>query len=459
MDRVTRYLDAVPLPLLIAGAIVAAAVFIFLPNRWRLPLALIVMPVWMTLGRLPGLGMVQAVAKPSGVVAYGFVLIAAILTPGSRRRLPGIVWLYPVMALIGLVYLPTLTDALFAAVLQFQLFVLMLAAIFTVRTVVDEASLMRVVTPLTIGISIALMIPLSALLLHPSEAFAAGLGRFQPYGANQNQIGVVFVLAMPLALYAAFRHRSPLLKAGFAGIAAVAVGLGLITASRSVLIVMAMVAFPLGFPLLRRPVLVAIVGVMGLVVVGYLISRPDEVAYNRLETLQTGRVEVAIEYLKLIAQRPLFGLMGTSGMSALSDDSIGLHPHNAYIEMLYLGGLSYFLPMMTVVLYSGWCAVRVYFARKRFAMDPVLVALLCAFLVGMYAHGFVNSAILYPTYTWSWWHVTLAMLMIGLAHDLRVAQAAERDAEMARQNTDEYGDDAGDEPVSWDEDHDYHAAS
>jgi hypothetical protein len=422
MDRLSSYLTVVPLPVLIAIALAAGAAFVMVPNRWRLPLALIALPSWMTLGQLPELPSVQAIAKATGVIAYGCVMIAAILTPGPKRRIPGIVWLYPAMAIVGLIYLPTLTDGLFAMVLQIQFFVLSLAAIFTARTIVDEASLLRVVMPLSVGAAIAMVIPASALVLNPGEAFAGGLGRFRPYGANQNQVGVVFVLAMPLALYAAYRCRPLVIKAGFVAVAAAAVGLGLITASRSVVFVMAIASAPLGVLLLRRPALAAIVACVGLAVVGYLVSQPEEIDYERLQTLETGRVEIGIEYLRKIAERPVFGLMGSSGMSALSDESIGHHPHNVYLEMLYVGGLSYFVPLMTVMGYGGLCAVRVYFRRRSFEIDPVLVATLCAFLVGMYAHGFVNGAILYPTYTWSWWHVTLSAIMIALAHDLSAAK-------------------------------------
>ena len=448
MDRIFLYLQAVPWPVLVAGAVVAMSIFIFVPSRWRLPLALVLMPIWMTLGRLPDLGMVQAVAKMSGVMAYVFVFAAAILDPGPKRRLPGVVWIYPIMALVGMVYLPTVTDALFMMVVQFQLFVLTLAAIATVRTVVDEASLMRIIIPLTVGVSGALMIPLSALVFNPSEAFAAGLGRFQPYGANQNQIGVLFVLAMPLSLYLGLRFKSVILKVAFVGVTAAAIGMSIITASRSVLIVILMASVPLGMPILRRPIFMGIVGVIGIAVVGYLLSQPSEVNYSRLETLETGRVQIAIEYMGLIAERPIVGLMASNGMSALSSESIGLHPHNVYIEMLYIGGISYFLPMMIPILYSAICAIRVYLGRKDFAIDPILISMLCAFLIGMYAHGFVNGAILYPTYTWAWWHVTVSVLMIALAGDLRQAASA---AEVAETYDEEYPESYGDTGEGWEE--------
>jgi hypothetical protein len=377
------------------------------------------MPPWLLLGLLPEIPTAQALAKTTSVLAYALVFISAILTPGPKRRVPPIVWLYPAVAVLGFIYLPSTVDRTVAMVLQFQFLVLTFAAIFTVRTIVDEESLMRVLVPLAIGAAIALGIPLSALLLNPAEAFAGGWGRFRPYGGNPETFGPVYVLAMPLTLYFAFRTKSPILKSGFAAACATAFGLGLISATRSVLIVMAIASIPMWLPLMRRPGLVLIVACLGAVIVGYLVSQPEEVSYERLTTLETGRVEIAVAYLDIIADRPLFGLLGTSGESAFAAGSIATHPHNVYIERLYIGGLTYFFPFAVLIAYSSWCILRVYFARRRYDIDPVLTATLCTFLLGVYAHGFVDGVIMYPTHSWAWWHVTLAVLVASLASDLR----------------------------------------
>ena len=419
MDRLQRYLEIVPLPLLALVAITVLMASLVVPAAWRLGGSLIVMVVWLVVGRMPELGTVQVVAKSTGFVAFLLVTVAAWFDPGPKRTLPGIAWLYLATGLLSFIYIITVSDFMLALVLRIQWCFLILAALTVARTIVDEASLLRLVHSLTLGLAIAVLVPFTDLLLHPAEAFRAGIGRFFPYGANANQIGVVFCMAAPLSLFAAIRTRYSFLKPFWFGICLLAVGMGLLTASRSIMIVMAGATLPVALHLTRRPMLTVTGGIVACAVLYVVFSLGGEASLARLGSLDTSRPQIAMEYFSIIAERPIFGLLETMGESFLHPESARQHPHNAYIEILYFGGLSYGVPMALLVASTMLATYRVWRMRKFLGLDVVLVNMLVAFMAFIYAHGMVNGSIYYPTYAWSFFHVLLSILFLTLASDLR----------------------------------------
>ena len=434
MDRVQQYLDVVPLTVLIMLPLLAAGLFLIVPGRWRLSLALILMVAWLVLGRLSEIGVIAQVAKATGVVGLGLVAFAAWLDPGPRRRLPALGWLYLVMGLLAFIYILTVRDRTLAMVIHVQWLVLVIAALTVARTLTDEASVVQVVRSLAIGFFIGTFVALSDLVLHPSEAFRAGLGRFFPYGANANQIGIVFAVSVPLALYFAIRTRNILIRLAFLGVCGVAVGLGLLTASRSTVAVMIGTSLPLVLALTRRPVLVVIGAATLLAVLSWVMGLGEEVKLERLRSLETGRLQTAVEYIGYIAERPIFGLLGTEGQSFLEEDLTRGHPHNAYIEVLYFGGLSYSIPLFILVGMSLRAAFVVWRRRRWFGADPLLISMLAGLMVMVYAQGFINGSIYYPTYAWEFLHVVLSLFFLGLAGDLKSGQVNVLTAEAAEED-------------------------
>ena len=80
--------------------------------------------------------------------------------------------------------------------------ILVVAVLSVSRTIVDEASLQRVIRAITFGLAVALLLPLSALVLHPTVSFHwAGVGRLSPYGPHANHIAGLSPLAAPLPRY------------------------------------------------------------------------------------------------------------------------------------------------------------------------------------------------------------------------------------------------------------------
>ncbi|MCH8152868.1 MAG: O-antigen ligase family protein [Planctomycetes bacterium] len=421
MSTVERYLQIIPLPVLMIAPVGALLAFLLIPGRYRMLAALSLTVAWLPLSEYEGLGIIQALAKTTGFAVYMLLAVTAWMNPGPRRRLPLMAWLYPAVALLGFLYIWTVTDRPLAFVISVQWLTLVIAALAVSQTIVDRASLLRVGGAITVGLAIALALPLSDLVLHPGTAFGAR-GRFSPYGMNANHVGVVFGLAAPLALYAAIRARPIIWKALLVGVAVAAVGMGVLTASRSTVWFMAGSALPLALAMTGRPMMTLSGAIILAVGVNWALGEAGEVPLERLSTVETRRVEIAEDFLGVIAQRPWFGLLGTEGESfrrAETEFIASRNPHNAYLHILYFGGISYALPVFTLAAFTGWCAFRTWKGRRLVAADPLLINMLVAIMVMTYAHGFVNQSMYYPTSPLAFPHVLLSAIFMGLAMDLK----------------------------------------
>lgn len=416
MERIDRYMDVVPLPVLLFLPVLGVIAMLLTPSRARLPLSLALMVLWLALGRLPGLGMVHAVCKTGGIAAFGIVALAAFMTPRPHAPVARIAWLYPIISVFSILFVITTVDRTVALVTRAQWFMLMIAVIGVVRTVTDEASLLRILRWMAIGSAIAMLVIFAALALNPLTAFRAGIGRFEPWGANANQIGVDFSLAAPLMLYFSLRATNTLSRSVWLGFFGLAAGLALLTASRSILITVIAPAIPMLWSMRKRPFFVisaAVVG--GAVFVALIADAVGSANVQRLTSLETGRVEIFQEYWKIVGQRPLVGLLGTQGESFAADPSVGAHPHNAYLEMLYVGGIAYLLPFLLLMIATTLATFRVWTKRFSLGVDPLLVSTLACFMAIIYAHGFVNGTINYPTYSWAFLHVLVSVLFLSWA--------------------------------------------
>ncbi|MEM8756850.1 MAG: O-antigen ligase family protein [Planctomycetota bacterium] len=421
MNRIEQYLQVIPLPVLVLGVLGAPLVFVLIPSRLRMPALLVFMVVWLTIGRLVGLGPLAAAAKATGLALYAAVGVAALMDPGPKRPVPAAAFIYPVMGVISVAFILTVVDLALALVLRAQWIALVFAAIAVARTVVDSASLMRVLWALVIGMALATAIPLIPLFLNPANAFRAGLGRFEPYGAVSNQIGVLFSMTIVFGFCMMQITRNMLFKLFLGGAAGAAFGMGLLTGSRSTMLTAVVPLIPQIRGLSKRPLVLVMIGLVGVLLIPFVLSKAEDTAFQRFDSLETTRVQIFFQYLQgSIAERPLLGLTGSSGQSFLADEEADSHAHNAYLDLAYQGGIVYLIPMLAVLAYSSYCAFYTWrYRRHVHGIDPLLVSVLVVQLGMMYAHGFVNGAIYYPTYTWAFLHVFLSVLFMGLAHDIK----------------------------------------
>lgn len=412
-----QYTDVVPLPVLALAPVLAGLVFLLCPAKLRLPLALIILPPFLLVGRLPLLGAPALAAKALGFAMLLSVAAAAILAPGPKRRLSPITYAYVPLAVVTPAFLITTEEPLFPLLRAVQWICMVIAVLAVARTVVDSASLMRVLKYLAIGFVIDTPILLSALL--GGSWTYSGHSRFEPYGASSLQVGMVFTTAVGFTLYLALRDKKVLFKIVWAGTAAAAAGMALLSGSRSVMITIAGVCAPLGLYMLRKPVLaVPMIGIL-LVGVAVVVSRVDANAFHRYRSLETARGEQAVEYIReSIAQRPLTGLLGTRGLKAETDDELGFHAHNAYLKMAYTGGLVLAVPYIVLALLSMYAAFYVWRHRALMDVDPLLISLLTAFMFMIYAQGMVNHMIYLGTAMWGFVHLLFSTLFLTWAGEL-----------------------------------------
>ena len=412
-----QYTDVIPLPVLMMAPVLAGLVFLLCPARLRLPAALIILPPFLLVGRLPLLGAPALGAKALGFAMLLAVAAAAWLSPGPKRRLSFFAYLYVPLALVGPIFIMTTEDNLFPMLRAVQWICMVIAALAVAQTIVDAASLIRVLKYLAIGFIIDTPILLSALVTG-SWTFS-GHSRFEPYGASSLQIGMVFTMAVGLSLYFAIRDRNVLFKLVWAGTAAAGTGMALLSGSRSVVITTAGVCVPLGLWMLRKPVLaIPMIGVM-LVGVAVVLSRVDANPFERYRSLETARGAQAVEYIReSIAQRPLTGLLGTRGLQAETDEELGYHAHNAYLKQAYTGGLLLATPYLVLALLSMYSAVYVWRHRALLDVDPLLISTLAAFMFMVYAQGMVNHMIYLGTAMWGFLHLLLSTMFLTWASEL-----------------------------------------
>jgi hypothetical protein len=412
-DKVSLYWSATSGGLLVAISLGAVMAFVATPRRFRLALALILLANWLTLGLMTDLGAIQIAAKITAIVPYILVAVAAALHPGQRMKLPQLIWLYPVVAVAGFIYVLPVFDLPHALITRLQWLAAVVAALLVARTLTNHAAFSYLSTSLTVALAIALLIPLSDLIINPSDSFIRGLGRFAPYGANPNQIGVAFSLAATLSAFSVMQTRSFLLRGILATVVAAAVGMALLTASRSVVYVTVLPMMAISLRFVRRPIYMILVLIIALPIVLYIIRISEEAEFSRLLSFETTRVDQFFKYIDIIKERPIFGLMFSDGAYSRPELSLGYHPHNAYLELLYLGGISYALPMLFLLVTSIVCAVRNWVAVRRFPLEAPFVRLSIIVLLLMYAHGFINGAIYYPTPLWGFVHVVFAAFNIA----------------------------------------------
>ncbi len=427
MDKVEAYLKVVPLPLIALGAIAFFGILIIIPRRFRIQITVGFMTMWMMVNKLTGLGMVAYFSKTTAAVACIGVGFAAMLDSEPRRRIPVLAWLYVVAALGGFVFVLGVDDRIEALVVRFQWFVMVICAMLLARTVTDQRTLCRVLHGIVGGLVVSVVILLSAILFARGSSFKGGVGRFTPYGGLPNVYGLIFIFGTIFTVYFGVYGKTQWIKPFLLAVATISFGLGVLTAARTIVFGMVIGLSPLGAYLVRRPTIAVIGAVIVSLLLGWVLRLGDEQAdLSRLRTLQTSRYVIWDAYWEIVRERPLFGLMGVKGENSKAAWQVGEHPHSAYLHTLYLGGMVFAAPQFLLILVS---IIAVFYAikrRKSLPYDPVLIVCCGVLLLDMYLLAIFGGAIYYPTYSWAFIHVFLAVLFLGIAGDARAIKKAAR---------------------------------
>lgn len=422
MDRTEVYIQIVMnQPLILLPAILFIFAFFIIPVDKRLFVTLLILVPWLTIARSPGLGTISVVAKISSGAAYLLIALSALMHPGPKREIPFVVWLFVFVGCMGMFYVLSVSELMTAVILRAQWVCVTLAGVLTARTIVSYSDLKRIVNALTFGCIIALAVPTSSLILFSGESFLRGIGRFQPWGANSNQTGMLFALATPLIAYAVMTYKRSSFRPFFMSVLMLTIGMAILTASRQTMIAIVMVMIPIILVVSKRPVMMLLGLTVAAIALPLVFSFGADANLERFGSLETGRLDIWSAYWKdVFPRRPLFGLLGTSGESYFkSVNEVGQHPHNAWFYLMYIGGASFALPMVFLTIYSTTSGYKLWKMRKHLPGDPLLYSVLVVLLVAMYIQGIFNQVVYWPTYTWSYLHVVLASIFICIWQDVR----------------------------------------
>ena len=421
MDRAEIYLEIVmQQPLLLAPIAIFIFAYALVPSHRRLFVSLMILVPWLTIARSPGMGAFSSAAKLTSGIAYILIAYAAWAHPGPKRQIPMLVWLFVAIAIISIGYVFTTQERMLAIILRMQWVTVTVAGVLTAQTIVRLSDLNRLMNALTWGCLFALIVPFSALVLFPGESFLRGMGRFQPWLANSNQIGMLFALATPLFAYAAMSWRSTL-KPLFLSALVLTIAMALLTASRQTMLAIVLVMLPILLALTKRPIITVLGLAISFFVFSFIFTLGEAADFERFSSLQTGRLDIWGAYwTQVFPSRPIFGLLGTSGESyfkALTE--VGQHPHNAWFYLMYIGGISIAGPMLYITIYSVFSGWKIWRVRKFLPSEPLLYSLLFMILIAMYIQGLFNQVVYWPTYTWSFLHVVIASLFICMYREMR----------------------------------------
>lgn len=407
-------------PILLAPIIAFIFAYALVPSHRRLFVSLLILVPWLTVARAPGMGPLAPAAKLTSGIAYLLIAYAAFAHPGPKRNLPGVVWLFVLIALLSVPFVFNTQERMLALVQRMQWVTVAFAGVLTAQTIVSYSDLNRITQALTWGCILALIIPFSSLVLFPAESFLRGMGRFQPWGANSNQIGMLFALSVPLFAYAVMSWRSSL-KPLFISALIITIGMALLTASRQTMLAIVLVMLPVLLALTKRPVITVLCLGLGAVGMSIVFSLGESADLERFGSLETGRLDIWGAYFsEVFPKRPVTGLLFTSGESYFKAIvEVGQHPHNAWFYLMYIGGITIAGPMLFLALYSTYSGIKVWKARNYLPGDALYYSILLMVLIAMYIQGMFNQVVYWPTYTWSFLHVVIATIFICMYKELK----------------------------------------
>ena len=419
MDKLAIYLEIVPLPVLVIGAIAACIVFVMLPANSRPFILIWIMPIWLFLSKCIDLGAIQAMTKLSSGLLLLMIAVAAWLRPGEKRLVPGIVWLYPAAGVWMMVCVAGTSNNMDMLLIRGQGIVMALAAISLVGSLRDLEDLARLMRAMAVGTTLALIVPFSALAIQGSAAFIPGLHRFEPWGASPNLIGITFVISGAMLLYLIMTTKVQLYRLFFMGGFAANCGFILLAGSRMSFMALGVVSVLMLFPLVKRPGILIVGGIVGAILIPIITSFEEGAGARITELHSSGRVGIWWEYMHVFVGRPL-GLFGTSGHDGLMDEIIGAHAHNAWVDMLYVGGGPLFIMMLIPAILAAKSILRTWRARKLFeyAEDQMTIHTSASIMVAMFLQTMTNQTLYYPTFTWAFLGMVFFMFFISFREDL-----------------------------------------
>jgi hypothetical protein len=422
MDRITRHLDYIPMSVILLVAVAGLVGAIMFPKKYGLPFSLAVSAAWLNLNRFSRLGALSSVSKATFWLPLLAVTYFSITRPGPKRSVPILAWAYLIVPVMGCICIARAEDAALGAVQFATMFLSAMAAIAVYRVIDSEYTLLQVLRMTFIGLLVPIAVSLIALAFFRSMSFIPGLGRFGPFGMIPNQLIPILAPAICLAACGFLIMKSPLSRVLCIATIGCCFALLMATGSRQGVVVAGLVVLPALASVSRRPILIMSAVVVAIGVAGWTFAYTEGVtSTDRLTdfTNTSGRFDVAKHYLKAFRDRPVAGLLGTSGMSVLRDDTATHISHNSYLAMLYNGGLLLGFPLFLAMCATLYSMAVVLINRRRFMINPAILWSLAALMLAIYLQGLVSDMAYWSVSSWTFLHYFISCLFMGLAREVK----------------------------------------
>lgn len=412
-------------------AVVAFVLFvitiIFLPKRYYFAATIALAVAWINLGRFSALGAAAAFAKATFLLPLVLVWLMATLHAGPRRDAPWVSWLYVATSLWAMLCVMQAQDATQVLIYNLCFLGSAIAALQVVRTITTRESLQYVMIAYGIGLLVPFLIVVYAMLDGGPQHYLESHGtRFSPFGSVSNQTIPLLLQLVFVGMYLFHtldRGMWRLLPVFIAGIAA---AMALKTGSRQGFLMLAIFAVPYVLTVVRRPIYLMLFGCIGVGAFAWVFvlgGEESQMQLNRATNFsdKSGRDTIALQYLEVIAENPVTGLMGRTVAFAMASPEVGTHAHNSYLEMLYWGGVLLGVPLLAAALYTLWASAVVVVKRKKIALAPESLVVLASAMLALYLHGVTNNMLYTSVSTWPFFHFLLSGILCALYADLRAA--------------------------------------
>ena len=427
INAILERLDGIPLMPAMLALFVIGLVVLLTPRRYHLGLAIAFFIAWISLGRFTLLGPISALAKATFVVPLLALIIAAWMHPGPRRKMPSLLWIYiltplwAVACLLGTSSLPIALSYLAC------FFLSAVAASLVLKTIVDKGSLAAVVNAYCLGLIVPLLIILVAAFEGGSRHSLFTTGRFAPFGASSNQFIPILLQIMILSVYQFHELKKIYMKIASLIVIGFIFVILLKTGSRQGVVLLAAFLLPYGLIMIQRPLYLLLFTVVVFGGTFGVMKRGEDSLYQIQRATNfsddSSRIDIALDYItNVIPQRPMVGLLGTNELLHNLDPSVGQAPHNAYLEVLYWGGLSLGIPLFVIMCATLYAACQLVLRRKQLNISSVSIVIFSSAMVSVYLHGMFSNLIYASIDSWAFFHFLLSGLLLGMYSDLKRIQ-------------------------------------
>ena len=421
MDSVLFRLENISIGMLVATSLAVLLAVLVMPKKIGFYLSLFLMGAWLNFSRFENLVLISTSAKFTFMIPPLMLMFCSSAIPGPRRTVPLFAWVYLLCPMFGVICIAGTSDRL-QGIAQFgQMFFLAAGAITLYRVTTNNQVLLRSLTAIFLGQLVPVAVGLFALVVYRSAAFRPGVNRFEPFGMLSNHYVQILASTCCLAACGYFTITKTWIKAFCLIVIGSCLVLLIVCGSRQGLVITGISLLPSLWNIRRNPIAVAFGAACCVAIAAYLFRYSESLYSEHLTdfTSTSGRSEIAMQYLDVVATRPVTGLLGTHGLSVSTLEHHTKVPHNSYLRMAYLGGAVLFVPLAAVALNTLYSCYYVILNKKRLNMNHLILSSMAALLLAIYVQGVVNDGIYLSNSTLPFMHFFFSCFFMGTAQELK----------------------------------------